>query len=95
MGEGNQIVRIYTDYIFHFSLSVSYPIRSYRYLSFSLPFSLPIHSQILLASLTGNINDHVIGKIFLNIAAVLLAGVAFGWVAQLIKGTFKVFTNQS
>jgi heme/copper-type cytochrome/quinol oxidase subunit 2 len=39
--------------------------------------------------ITRDIAKNVVGKIFLNIASILLIGVAFGWVAQLIKGTFK------
>lgn len=41
------------------------------------------------ANITRDIANNVVGKIFLNVCAVVLAGVAFGWIAQLIKGSFK------
>jgi len=41
------------------------------------------------SSITADIAENVVGKIFLNIASIILTGVAFAWLGQLIKGTFK------
>jgi len=46
------------------------------------------------SSITGDIAKNVAGKILLNIASVILCGVAFAWLGQLIKGTFKEVLDQ-